>query len=185
MGIQLPECVTTEEKQRKLAEEIATRYHTRKIVTSKLVPLQGTASITLEVALEGEDAVIIQFRIVPLDIKTFAAGRRFLRDGAPSIETVEHELLLTEHVSCVLMTKMPCANPNPNPRIKTSSLYPVASRSCRVSSLIQTSTPRTSSSMNPATLRASVSWTELSLNQWKGSSGKRYQRALPRKPLTT
>lgn len=68
MGIQLPECINTEEKQRKLAEEIATRYHPRKVVTSKLFQVQETVSVTLEVALKGEDAVIIQFRTVPLDI---------------------------------------------------------------------------------------------------------------------
>jgi hypothetical protein len=51
MDLNLPECINTEEKQRNPAEALTARHYNKKILSSKLVSLQGAASVTLEVVM--------------------------------------------------------------------------------------------------------------------------------------
>ncbi|KAE8161885.1 hypothetical protein BDV40DRAFT_300956 [Aspergillus tamarii] len=107
MEAPLPECIDSEEKQRKLAEDLAMHHYNKRAISSELVPLQGTASVTLEVTMEGVTAVIIQFRTEPFDTKPYAMARQLLGDAVPSIEDIQDDKLSTENVFCVFMAKMP------------------------------------------------------------------------------
>lgn len=107
MDLELPECINTEEKQRNLAEALAARHYNKKTLSSELVALQGTASVTLEVVMEGDLPVIIQFRTEAFDAKAYRTAKEHLGEMVPSIELIQAEELSAKNVFCVFMSKMP------------------------------------------------------------------------------
>lgn len=107
MDLNLPECINTEEKQRNPAEALTARHYNKKILSSELVSLQGAASVTLEVVMEGDLPVIIQFRTEAFDTTAYRTAKEHLGEMVPSIELIQSEELPAENVFCVFMAKMP------------------------------------------------------------------------------
>ncbi|KAG2415028.1 hypothetical protein HFD88_006218 [Aspergillus terreus] len=107
MDLKLPECINTEEKQRNLAEALTARHYNKQILSSELVSLQGAASVTLEVVMEGDLPVIIQFRTEAFDTTAYRTAKEHLSEMVPSIELIQSEELPAENVFCVFMAKMP------------------------------------------------------------------------------
>ncbi|OQE32053.1 hypothetical protein PENSTE_c001G03637 [Penicillium steckii] len=107
MDLALPECINTEEKQRNLADALAVRHYSKQALSSKLVALQGAASVTLEVVMEDNLPVIIQFRTQEFDVRAYRTAKEYLGEIVPSIELIQAEELSAENVFCVFMSKVP------------------------------------------------------------------------------
>ncbi|KAI1127597.1 hypothetical protein F5Y10DRAFT_292747 [Nemania abortiva] len=100
----LPERISTADKQCSLARSVAMRRYNRPVISSKLVSLQGTDSITLEVAMQDHPDVIVQFRAESFDITPFKIARKLLGSAVPSIEIFNDDE--DGGFRCVLMSKM-------------------------------------------------------------------------------
>ncbi|CAG8892332.1 unnamed protein product [Penicillium egyptiacum] len=103
----LPECISTEEKQEKLAGDLVASHFHQRPTSIKLASVQGTSSITFEVILEDGTSQIIQLRTEPLDITPIITARQLLGSSAPNIEPISDPKLASESVFAFCMDRMP------------------------------------------------------------------------------